>query len=93
MGSYGKYATNRHTTIKEQMQKKLLLIFIIMATWMVVSCTTTSQGNGCYGFWEDNRMGMKRGTIVGKNADYKKPYRQCVDEDNIILNKEKRPYG
>ena len=46
-----------------------------------------------YGFWEDNRWGMKRGTIAGKNADYKKPYRQCVDEDNIILNKEKRPYG
>ena len=76
------------------MQKKLLLSFIIMATWMVVSCSTTSQnGNGCYGFWEDNRWGMKRGTIAGKNADYKKPYRQCVDEDNIILNKEKRPYG
>ena len=74
--------------------QKLLLIFIMMATWMVVSCgTTTSQGNGCYGYWEDNKWGMKRGTIAGKNADYKKPYRQCVDEDNIILNKEKRPYG
>ena len=74
--------------------QKLLLSFIIMATWMVVSCTTTSQnGNGCYGFWEYNRMGLQRGTIVGKNADYKRPYRQCVDKDNIILNKEKRPYG
>ena len=74
--------------------RKLLLIFIMMATWMVVSCTTTSQnGKGCYGFWEDNRWGMKRGTIAGKNTDYKKPYRQCVDEDDIILNKEKRPYG
>ena len=58
---------------------------------MVVGCTTT--GTGCYGYWEDNRWGMKRGTIAGKNANYKKPYRQCVDEDNIILNKEKRPYG
>ena len=49
--------------------QKLLLSFIIMATWMVVSCTTTSQnGNGCYGFWEDNHWGMKRGTIVGKKC-------------------------
>ena len=63
-----------------------------MATWMVVSCTTTSQ-EGCYGYWEDNRWGLKRGTIVGKNANYKKPYRQCVDEDSHWLNKEKRPYG
>ena len=76
------------------MQKKLLLIFIMMATWIVVSCTTNiTNKDGCYGFWEDNKWGMKRGTIVGKNADYKKPYRQCVDEDNIKLNKEKRPYG
>ena len=74
------------------MQKKLLLVFIMMATWMVVSCTTTSQ-NGCYGFWVKNKYGLHRGTIPGRNADYKKPYRQCVDEDNIILNKEKRPYG
>ena len=75
------------------MHKKLLLIFIMMATWIVVGCTTSSQGNGCYGFWVDNHWGMKRGTIAGKNADYKRPYRQCVDKDNIILNKEKRPYG
>ena len=77
------------------MQKKLLLIFIMMAIWMV-GCTTNftnTNGKGCYGFWEDNRWGLKRGTISWKNADYKKPYRQCVDEDNIILNKEKRPYG
>ena len=74
------------------MQKKLLLVFVMMATWMVVSCTTTSQTGG-YGFLEDNKWGLKRGTIVGKNANYKKPYRQCVDEDNHILNKEKRPYG
>ena len=74
--------------------QKLLLIFIMMATWIVVSCTTTSQnGNGCYGFWEDNRMGMKRGTIVGKNADYKRPYRQCVEKEAPHLNKERRPFG
>ncbi len=70
-----------------------VLVCIIMFTWMVVGCTGSSQRDGCYGFWEGNRWGMKRGTIAGKNADYKKPYRQCVDEDNIILNKEKRPYG
>jgi len=74
--------------------KKLLLIVIMIATWMVViGCSSTTGGSGCYGFWKDNHWGMKRGTIVGKNADYKRPYRQCVDEDNIILDKEKRPYG
>ena len=75
--------------------KKLLFVVIMIATWMVViGCgTTTGSGSGCYGFWKDNHWGMKRGTIVGKNADYKRPYRQCVDKDNIILDKEKRPYG
>ena len=74
--------------------RKLLLIFIMMATWMVVSCTTTSQnGNGCYGFWKDNRWGMKRGTIVRKNADYKRPYRQCVEKEAPHKDLEKRPYG
>ena len=94
MGLQRTNGTKGHTTIvKEQMQKKLLFSFFIMATWMVVSCTTTSQGNGCYGFWEDNRMGMKRGTIVGKNTDYKKPYRQCVDKKDPIYDKERRPWG
>ena len=74
--------------------QKLLLSFIIMATWMVVSCTTTSQnGNGCYGFWEHNRWGMKRGTIVGKNADYNRPYRQCVEKEAPHKDLDKRPYG
>ena len=74
--------------------KKLLLIFIMMATWIVVSCTTTSQnGNGCYGFWEHNRWGMKRGTIVGKNANYKRPYRQCVEKEVPHKDLERRPYG
>ena len=73
--------------------QRLLLIFIMMATWMVVSCGTTgTQVNGCYGYWV-KWNGLQRGTIPGRNADHKKPYRQCVDEDNHILNKEKRPYG
>ena len=72
--------------------QRLLLIFIMMATWMVVSCTTTSQ-EGCYGFWEHNRWGMKRGTIVGKNTDYKRPYRQCVEEEPPHKDLERRPYG
>ena len=74
------------------MHKKLLLIFIMMATWMVVSCTTTSQ-DGCYGFWEHNRWGMKRGTIVGKNADYTRPYRQCVEKEHPHKDLERRPWG
>ena len=73
------------------MLRQLLLIFIMMATWMVVSCTPT--GTGCYGYWEYNRMGLQRGTIVGKNTDYKRPYRQCVEKDSPHKNKEKRPYG
>ena len=72
--------------------QKLLLSFIIMATWMVVSCTTTSQ-EGCYGYWEDNRWGLKRGTIAGKNADYKKPYRQCVEIDAPHKDLDRRPNG
>jgi len=73
------------------MLRRLLLIFIMMATWMVVSCTPT--GTGCYGYWEYNRMGLQRGTIVGKNTDYKRPYRQCVEKDSPHKNTEKRPYG
>ena len=72
--------------------QKLLLIFIMMATWMVVSCGTTSQ-RGCYGFWKDNRWGMKRGSIVGKNADYKRPYRQCVEKEHPHKDLERRPWG
>ena len=75
--------------------QKLLLIFIMMATWMVVSCGTTSQvnGKGCYGFWEYNRMGLQRGTIAGKNANYKRPYRQCVEKEFPHKDLERRPYG
>ena len=76
--------------------QKLLLIFIMMATWMVVSCVTpTSQvnGKGCYGYWVKNYWGLLRGTIAGKNTDYKKPYRQCVDENPPHLNLERRSNG
>ncbi len=72
-----------------------VLVCIIMLTWIVIGCTTNftnSDGSGCYGYWESNRWGLKRGTLL-KNQNYSKPYRQCVDEDDIILNKEKRPYG
>ena len=74
------------------MKKLSLLVFVMMATWMVTSCSTTTS-KGCYGFWKDNRWGMKRGTIVGKNADYKRPYRQCVEKEAPHKDLEKRPYG
>jgi hypothetical protein len=64
-----------------------------MFTWMVVGCTGSSQRDGCYGFWEKNKWGLKRGTIAGWNANYKKPYRQCVEKEVPHKNKEKRPYG
>ena len=73
--------------------KRLLLGFIIMATWMVVSCTSTTTQEGCFGFWEDNRWGLKRGTIVGKNDDYKKPYRQCVEKEAPHKDLDRRPNG
>jgi len=51
--------------------KKLLLIFVMMATWIVVSCTTTqTKGSGWWGFWNDN--GPKRGTLE-KNKFNKHP--------------------
>ena len=70
--------------------QKLLIFLIMIATWMVVSCTPRMDSNGCFGYWYD--PGLKRGTLL-KNQTYVSPYRQCVDEDNHILNKEKRPYG
>ena len=76
------------------MKKLSLLVFVMMVTWIVASCsTTTTTSKGCFGFWEKNYWGLLRGTIVGKNTDYKKHYRQCVDKDNPHLNLEKRPYG
>ncbi len=68
---------------------KLLLIFIMMATWMVTGCSSIT--GGCFGHWVDD--GLKRGTISWKNADYSKPYRQCVEKEAPHKNIEKRPYG
>jgi hypothetical protein len=75
--------------------KKLLFVVIMIATWMVViGCeTTTGSGSGCYGFWEDNLRGLKRGTISWKNANYKRPYRQCVEKEAPHKNTERKPYG
>jgi len=72
--------------------KKLLLLFVMMATWMVVSCTTTSQigGSDCFGFWKSG--GPKRGTLE-KNKFNKHPYRQCVDEIPPHKDLERRPNG
>ena len=70
--------------------RKLLLTFITMATWMVVSCTPRLDHNGCYGYWYD--PGLKRGTLL-KNQNYVSPYRQCVEKQSPHKNIEKRPYG
>jgi uncharacterized protein YceK len=77
--------------------KKLLLVFIMMATWMVVGCETVRQVKaGCFGFWmeaaDGSRSGYKRGTRWS-NRDNVQPYRQCVDQERPHLNLEKRPYG
>ena len=58
--------------------KKLLLVFIMMATWMVVGCETSTKG--CYGHWVKG-PGPQRGTRE-LNRDAKVPYYQCVDETN-----------
>ena len=68
--------------------KKLLLIFIMMATWMVVGCETSTRG--CYGHWVKG-PGPQRGTRE-LNRDAKVPYYQCVDETNKGNNLEKRRY-
>ena len=71
--------------------KKLLLVFVMMATWIVVSCATPTIGNGgCWGFWNDN--GPKRGTLE-KNKFNTTPYRQCVETTPPYKNTERRPFG
>ena len=71
--------------------KKLLLIFVMMATWIVVSCATPTTGNGgCWGFWKSN--GPKRGTLE-KNKFNTTPYRQCVDEHPPHIDLEMQPNG
>ena len=57
--------------------EKLLLIFVMMATWMVVGCGTSTIG--CYGHWVKG-PGHHRGTrALLKDASL--PYYQCVDEN------------
>ena len=77
--------------------KKLLLIFVMMATSIIVGCEAVRQVKaGCWGHWveanDGARSGHKRGTIRS-NRNNVKPYRKCVDEENPHLNLEKRPYG
>ena len=53
---------------------KLLLVFIIMATWIVVGCGTST--GGCFGHWVKG-PGHHRGTrALLKDAHL--PYYQCV---------------
>ena len=75
--------------------KKLLLIFVMMATWTVVGCEAVRQA-GCYGYWvghtDGSRSGHKKGTIWS-NRHNVTPYRQCVDEKAPHLDLERRPWG
>ena len=70
--------------------QKMLLFVMMTAIWMVASCTPRMDSNGCYGYWYD--PGLKRGTLL-KNQKYISPYRQCVDDDEIHLDKGRKPYG
>ncbi len=77
--------------------KKLLLIFIMMATWMVVGCETVRQVKaGCVGHWveanDGARSGHKRGTLLSNRSNIH-PYWQCVDKNPPHHDREKRPYG
>ena len=67
--------------------KKLLLVFIMMATW-IVGCETSTIG--CFGHWVKG-PGHHRGTRH-MLKDAKLPYYQCVDENNKGSNLEKRRY-
>ena len=75
--------------------KRLLFIFIMIATWMVVGCETIRQA-GCYGHWvksnDGARSGHKRGTRWS-NRDNVIPYRQCVEKEAPHKDLERRPYG
>ena len=71
--------------------KGLLLIFVMMATWIVVGCETVKQA-GCYGYWVDSGDGHQRGTRWS-NRNNTKPYRQCVEKTSPHRNTEKSPYG
>ena len=71
------------------MKKKLLLVFGMMALWMV-GCETIRQKVECYGHWVKG-PGPQRGTRE-LNRDASLPYYQCVDENNKGSNLEKRRY-
>ena len=71
--------------------KTLLLLIIMMATGMVVSCESVRQA-GCYGFWVESYDGHKRGTRWS-NRHNVRPYRQCVEKESPHLSKERRPWG
>ena len=62
---------------------KLLLLFVMMATW-TVGCETTT---GCYGHWVKGPP--ERGTRALNKGGHL-PYYQCVDENNKGNNLEKR---
>jgi len=70
--------------------QKLLLIFIMMATWMVTGCTYRADSNGCFGYTYET--GLKRGTLL-KNQMYSSPYRQCVETEAPHRNTERRKHG
>ena len=70
---------------------KIVLIFVMVSA-IFVGCETIKHAGGCFGYWVDDG-GLKRGTIAGKNADYSKPYRQCVEKEAPHKNTEKIPYG
>ena len=68
--------------------KRLLLVFIIIATRMVVGCGTSTIG--CFGHWVKG-PGHHRGTrTLLKDAHL--PYYQCVDENPPHNNDKKRKY-
>ena len=66
---------------------KLLLLFVMMATWIVVGCGIST---GCYGHWVKG-PGHHRGTRA-LLKDAKLPYYQCVDENNKGNNLKERKY-
>ena len=67
--------------------KMLLLVFIMIAIW-IVGCETSIRG--CYGHWVKG-PGHHRGTrALLKDAHL--PYYQCVDENNKGNNLKERRY-
>ena len=65
---------------------KLLLLFVMMATW-TVGCETITTG--CYGHWVKGPP--ERGTRSLNKASHL-PYYQCVDENNKGNNLKERRY-